>query len=277
MDKNPSKLRYTSGGLDNGDTVGTANNESEIYFENLTIGGFPENSTVIAQEITNAVSSASCTATVSDIQINTKYRLSRAPTGTNKIQYKFIPNTSGQGGKKELFEYGGSSENLTSTVMHELGHTAGLEHEGDKVNLMGGDNLVVVNGNAIRPYIGEDSAGGLLAIYGARAETNEDVSVSHGGTADKMLMAGATITASTIAPAYSMVEVLNCLWFAPTANRIRRDRPLALARNLFTKWAKAKRCKLNSLTKMRARPRRSRQPSITICLQPPTSPLMTGC
>ncbi|MDD2722610.1 MAG: hypothetical protein PHH59_01130 [Methylovulum sp.] len=32
--------------------------------------------------------------------------------------------------KTELFEYGGSNENFTSTVMHEMGHTAGLEHEG---------------------------------------------------------------------------------------------------------------------------------------------------
>jgi len=39
--------------------------------------------------------------------------------------------------KNPLFAYGGSYENLISTVMHELGHSTGLQHEGDVINLMG--------------------------------------------------------------------------------------------------------------------------------------------
>ncbi|MDD2724928.1 MAG: hypothetical protein PHH59_13010 [Methylovulum sp.] len=172
MNLNPSSFRYTFGGLDNADGVGLSNHESEIWFTDLRIA-FPDDGFAIAAvERSDSEISPTCTATESDIRINTKYRLSRAPVGTNKIQYNLLAKT-------ELFEYGGSNENLTSTVMHEMGHSAGLEHEGDEMNLMGGDNLIVVNGSAIRPYIGEDSAGGLLAIYGASATPNEDLSVSH--------------------------------------------------------------------------------------------------
>jgi hypothetical protein len=173
MNLNPSSFRYASGGLDNMDGVNTANTESEIYFKDLTQGGlFPNNAKLIAQENGNESFSPSCTATVSDIQINTKYRLARKPVGGNKIQYNLLA-------KNQLFEYGGSYENFTSTVMHEMGHSTGLDHEGDVMNLMGGDNLIVANGNAFNPYIGEDTAGGLIALYGLSTTAKEEVSLSH--------------------------------------------------------------------------------------------------
>ncbi len=124
MNKNPSNLRYISGGLDNDNNVGEFNGKSEIYFMDFTKGGaLPQMAKVIAQQVNNSPSSTSCLNTESDIQINTKYRLARVPSGSNKIEFTNL--------KGQLFEYGGSDENLTSTVMHEMGHTAGLDHEGD--------------------------------------------------------------------------------------------------------------------------------------------------
>jgi CARDB len=171
MNLNPSSFRYASGGLDNRDGVGVLNNESEIWFEDLTKLN-PMNAKLIAVERSDSDLSRDCTATESDIRINTKYRLARKPVGGNKIQYNLLA-------KNQLFEYGGSYENFTSTVMHEMGHSAGLDHEGDVMNLMGGDNLIVANGNAFNPYIGEDTAGGLIALYGLSTTAKEEVGVSH--------------------------------------------------------------------------------------------------
>jgi len=173
MNLNPSSVRYVSGGLDNRDGIGLFNNESEIWFADLPMVFPLDGPTTIAVEKSDSDLSPTCTATESDNRINTKYRLARAPVGSNKIQYNLLA-------KNQLFEYGGSYENFTSTVMHEMGHSAGLDHEGDVMNLMGGDNLIVTNGNVFNPYIGEDTAGGLIALYPPSPITaKEEVSVSH--------------------------------------------------------------------------------------------------
>lgn len=173
MNLNPSSVRYVSGGLDNRDGIGLFNNESEIWFADLPMVFPLDGPTTIAVEKSDSDLSPTCTATESDIRINTKYRLARAPVGSNKIQYNLLA-------KNQLFEYGGSYENFTSTVMHEMGHSAGLDHEGDVMGLMGEDNLIVTNGNVFNPYIGEDTAGGLVALYPPSPITaKEDVSVSH--------------------------------------------------------------------------------------------------
>lgn len=173
MNLNPSRFRYVFDGMDNGDGVAAGNGESEIWLQDLG----PDHTKISAVEKSDADFSPDCLATESDIIINSNYHPERPPTGVNKIAY---------GNEKDrLFEYGGSYSPLPSIVMHELGHAAGLQHEGDVLNLMGGDYLLVANGADIEPYIGEDTAAGLVAIYGLSEAAKEEVSVSHWRYGDK--------------------------------------------------------------------------------------------
>lgn len=166
MNANPSQFRYRIKGFDtNG--VAKLNGESEIWMQDL---GKPYQG-VSAIEHSNADFSPDCLATESDIIINTHYRPQREPVGTSKI------STSND--KNQLFDYGGSDSNLRSIVMHELGHTAGLQHEGNVMNLMGGDNLLIANGDTVEPYIGQDTASGLIALHGLAKTAKEEVSVNH--------------------------------------------------------------------------------------------------
>lgn len=167
MNQNPSQFRYKLGGFDDGDGVGTNNGESEIWMKDLGA----DSTGVSAYEQSDSEYSPTCTATESDIIINTHYHPTRAPSGINKLGYT--------NSKSQLFEYGGSYANLRSIIMHELGHSAGLQHESDVLNLMGGDNLLVSNGDVVQPYIGEDSAAGLITLHGKSAAAREEVSVSH--------------------------------------------------------------------------------------------------
>jgi hypothetical protein len=173
MNLNPSNFRYRYGGMDNGDGVAVANGESEIWMKDLGA----DHTHVSAIEHSDSDYSSSCTATESDIIINSHYRPARTPIGSNKIDYSTT--------KSQMFEYGGSHGVFRSIVMHEMGHAAGLQHEGDVLNLMGGDYLLVAQGNTVLPYIGEDAAEGLIALYGLATNAQEDISVSHWRHGDK--------------------------------------------------------------------------------------------
>lgn len=166
MNQNPSQFRITLAGFDT-DGVAVHNGESEIWMKDLG----EKYTGVSAIEQSDADFSPTCTATESDIIINTNYRPTREPIGTSKIDYS--------NDKPVLFDYGGSYANFRAIVMHELGHSAGLQHEGEIMNLMGGDNLLVSNGDNVQPYIGQDAAAGLIALHGLSAKAKEDVSVSH--------------------------------------------------------------------------------------------------
>ncbi|MGR8934943.1 MAG: hypothetical protein ACU837_11230 [Gammaproteobacteria bacterium] len=175
MNLNPSRFRYVFGGMDDGDGVAAGNGESEIWLQDLG----DDHSKISAIEKSDADFSPNCLATESDIIINSRYRPERPPAGVNKIVYG--------NDKAALFQYGGSSSPLRSILMHELGHSAGLQHEGSVLNLMGGSYLLVANGALTQPYIGEDAAAGLIALYGVAKNAREEVSVSHwryGGKTD---------------------------------------------------------------------------------------------
>jgi hypothetical protein len=122
MNRNPSQFRYAFGGMDDGDGVAVNNGESEIWMKDLG-ADFSKTSAI---EQSDSDYSPACTATESDI-INTHYRMARLPADANKLTYN--------NQKSQLFAYGGSYANFVSTVMHELGHSAGLQHEGDVLNL----------------------------------------------------------------------------------------------------------------------------------------------
>jgi hypothetical protein len=174
MNLNPGNFRYVFGGMDN-DGVAVNNGESEIWMKDL--GSVFSNNSAI--EESDSDYSPTCTATESDIIINTHYRMQRPPTDSNKFEYSH--------NKSQLFAYGGSNAHFVSTVMHELGHSAGLHHEGDVLNLMGGNNLLVANGESVEPYLGEDAAVGLIALFGLSEDAQEDVSVSHWRYGDKIV------------------------------------------------------------------------------------------
>ncbi|MGZ4955543.1 MAG: hypothetical protein ACXV8Q_10560 [Methylobacter sp.] len=174
MNLNPSSFRYVFGGMDNNDGVAVNNGESEIWMEGLG----PDFSNNSAVEESDSDYSPQCAATESDIIINTHYRMQRPPADSNKLEYS--------NNKNQLFAYGGSNAHFVSTVMHELGHSAGLHHEGDVLNLMGGNNLLVANGENVEPYIGEDAAVGLITLFGLSVDAQEDVSVSHWRYGDKI-------------------------------------------------------------------------------------------
>lgn len=174
MNRNPSNFRYVFGGMDKTEGVALNNGESEISMKDLG-SAFANNSAV---EESDSDYSPSCTATESDIVINTHYRMQRPPSDTNKLEFS--------NDKRQLFVYGGSNAHLVSAIMHELGHSAGLHHEGDVMNLMGGNNLLATNGQQVDPYIGEDAANGLIALHGLSALADEDVSVSHWRYGDKL-------------------------------------------------------------------------------------------
>jgi hypothetical protein len=78
--------------------------------------------------------------------------------------------------------YGGNLRQLVPTLVHELGHVTGLEHEGRYYNIMGMDYTHVnrVNGGVSEGYVGEDASVGLVAAYGLVANTAyQDVSLTH--------------------------------------------------------------------------------------------------
>ena len=66
-----------------------------------------------------------------------------------------------------------------ATLLHELGHCAGLQHEADVYNIMGTDETHVhVNADDVVAYIGEDASAGLRHLYGDWSG-KEELSVSH--------------------------------------------------------------------------------------------------
>lgn len=80
--------------------------------------------------------------------------------------------------KSSSLSYGGGWRPLENTLIHELGHTLGLDHTSDTQSIMGTDwNFVHANGTTLRPYLGPDASKGLLTLYGSTSFS--DLSVSH--------------------------------------------------------------------------------------------------
>lgn len=69
---------------------------------------------------------------------------------------------------------------LMNTAIHELSHTFGAQHENDCINILGNAwNVVSTNGDFTETVISEDTTAGLVATYGPRASTVNDLSVMH--------------------------------------------------------------------------------------------------
>lgn len=82
--------------------------------------------------------------------------------------------------KTNHIAFGGIGRPVEATMLHELGHAAGLGHESDVYNIMGDDwTHMHCNGTTARGYLGEDASNALIARYGRNAASSiEDVSVS---------------------------------------------------------------------------------------------------
>ena len=83
--------------------------------------------------------------------------------------------------KSEFKPYGGEFKSMTSTALHELGHTLGLSHTLDTYSLMGNNQRhLYTNGDYAKAYVGEDATKGALELYGSEyMYKNRDVAVSH--------------------------------------------------------------------------------------------------
>jgi hypothetical protein len=74
--------------------------------------------------------------------------------------------------------YNGTGRPLQSTGIHELGHGGPLNHVNTEYNVMGTDfEHLHANGGTVNSYVGEDTADGLVSLYGVRSW--QDVAVSH--------------------------------------------------------------------------------------------------
>ncbi len=72
------------------------------------------------------------------------------------------------------------SRPLLNTALHEFSHTLGMKHESEIFQVMGEAWTVVnANGALTQSVISEDTTSGLVAAYGFRAASIEDVSLYH--------------------------------------------------------------------------------------------------
>lgn len=80
----------------------------------------------------------------------------------------------------ELWGYDGDWRPYATTLMHELGHVIGLDHESRYYNVMGADwNHIHANDGHARAYLGENAGHGAVFLYGETSNSMEDLSVSH--------------------------------------------------------------------------------------------------
>lgn len=80
----------------------------------------------------------------------------------------------------ELDGYGGTWRPYATTLMHELGHVVGLNHESRVHNIMGTDwDHIHADDGRARAYLGEDAGHGAVFLYGLTPQNIEDLSVSH--------------------------------------------------------------------------------------------------
>jgi hypothetical protein len=73
---------------------------------------------------------------------------------------------------------------------------------------MGGDNLLITNGDVVQPYIGEDAATGLIALHGLSPAAQEEISVSHWRYGEKIV--GGSFLVFIIGHGFLMHIIWNC-------------------------------------------------------------------
>lgn len=77
--------------------------------------------------------------------------------------------------------FGGNPRAMMTTMLHELGHAAGIRHEPQLWSLMGfSPNFIHFNSETVRPYLGSDTVNVLNFLYGKTPSASfQDLSVSN--------------------------------------------------------------------------------------------------
>lgn len=158
FNNNPSQLRYKMQ-LSTNNNPRLGNGYNEIYWTDAPLaGGGADTQTVLDNN---------CRIIEKDI----RFQISGITSWTTSLEVS------------ELAIYGGQHRQIIPTLLHELGHAAGLMHESRVYNVMGFDETHVHrSGSQIRPYLGEDAAEGLVLLYDEAYDASyqfNDVSVSH--------------------------------------------------------------------------------------------------
>jgi len=166
FNKNPSQMRL---GLNTDSKIGFGNEENDIW------ASTPENVPQLIDEEGHERSAvAGLRATCfewGDIKI-AQWRETNIIFNSNTL---FTPSNN----KREMTGYGGENAPMREIAMHEFGHAIGLDHV-EKYSLMHpGAIYLHTNGDNANAYVGEDTAAGLMALYGLRYPVRKDVSVSH--------------------------------------------------------------------------------------------------
>lgn len=168
FNENPSTFRFTYA-LDT-DGIGFNNGQSEVWGTSDTtlLKGAP----AANQNQIDCFWLAGNHVKIKESDIYFDFR------NTKKAPNKWSFSTN----KAQDFQYGGSGNlrSFHSTMIHESGHGVGLQHVSYRYSVMGSDfSHVHVNGNRISAYVGDDTSGGLIFLYGNNSAKWEDLSVTH--------------------------------------------------------------------------------------------------
>lgn len=156
FNENPADVRFTAG-YDDGN-VWFGNGQSEVWFTTAPQGA--------------------------PARTRYRFRLTCNPRMKEAdIIFQLDPDQTSQYSSSdatwELWPYGGDWRPYATTLMHELGHAAGLDHEHRFYNIMGQDwDHIHADDGRARAYLGEDASNGLVAMYGHTDDFFEDLSVS---------------------------------------------------------------------------------------------------
>jgi hypothetical protein len=158
FNENPSNFRYNL--AINNDGVGRRNGQNEIWFS--SDAGALQGAPAIAYQ------SFSCWWFFgwhySMDEVDVLYDVNVGYTATRSAA--------------ALSRYNGTGRPLQSTGIHELGHGGPLNHVNNEYSVMGTDyEHLHANGGTVNSYVGEDTADGLVFLYGKRAW--QDVAVTH--------------------------------------------------------------------------------------------------
>lgn len=162
VNQNPSRFRFISQYPDTG--VSVDNGQSEAWFtsDQGLLGGAPARAFLQMDCVDYWIFGKDVEITEADVIFDNGESYTTSMTASS------------------LWSHGGSFRPFQTTAIHELGHGAGLAHTNNTYNVMGQDwTHIHSNGSTARSYLGEDSAHGLVYLYGTTSGAAEDLAVTN--------------------------------------------------------------------------------------------------